>query len=178
MVALNFRNDKRLTSSARSKLRNFCSSLDEDLVELANSLGVKVFEEDLWPYESGYLEYAPTCGSASNYRIVVNKRHSPERRRFSVAHELAHFLLHNDNSTDAIRSERFHRSDDHFEYLAKGDQRNELEANAFAASLLMPANLFKPAFHRLNGDIRGLAKLFFVSETAVKNRCRDLSLRY
>lgn len=177
MATLNFRHDRRLTAAARGKLREFCSSLDEDLIELANSLGVKVYEEELWPYESGYLEYAPTCGSASNYRIVVNKRHPPERRRFSVAHELAHFLLHKDDRSVSIRSERFHRSDDHFEYLEKSDRLQEKEANAFAANLLMPTNLFKPAYQRLDGDVAKLAKLFFVSEIAAKNRCRDLGLR-
>lgn len=177
MAALNFKDDKRIGRKERELLREFCSELGADVIRLANDLGVKIFAEDLWPYESGYLEYAPTSGSPSNYRVVVNSRHPPERQRFTVAHELAHFLLHRGDGGFEVRSETKHRSDDYFEYMLEpGSARQEREANALAAALLMPPNLFVPAFARLQGDVRRLARLFFVSEEAVTRRIKELRL--
>lgn len=174
---MTFRLDARIAPDQRERLRAFCSELGENIVELANDLGVKVFEEELLPYESGYLEYAPTCGSASCYRIVINSRHSPERQRFTVAHELAHFLLHREKDDFVVSREQMHRSEDYFQYLEAEDRAYEAEANIFAATLLMPPNLFRPASERLEGDVGQLAKLFWVSEDAVRRRTRELLTR-
>lgn len=176
MAQLSFKSDGRIKSNDKKVLREFCNELGGDIVTLANKLEVKVFVEELWPYDSGYLEYAPTCGSASNFRIVVNSKQSPERQRFTVAHELAHYLLHKDDPEFVFRTETSHRSDDPFEYLESEDVRMEREANAFAAALLMPPNLFVPACQQLNGDSKTIAKLFFVSEQAVKIRIMALNL--
>ncbi|ASP21997.1 hypothetical protein ANTHELSMS3_03364 [Antarctobacter heliothermus] len=175
MAALNFKTDTRIENGERELLRDFCSELGGNIVELARAMGVKVFSEELWPYESGYLEYAPTCGSLSNYRIVINSRHKPERQRFTVAHELAHFLLHRDKSDFVVRCETRHRSDDYFEYmLDPGEPLKEREANAMAAAILLPPNLFVPAFQRLNGDLCRVAALFEVSVPAVQKRAKEL----
>ncbi len=176
MAALTFKSDPRLGEEQREKLRTFCGETGGEIVELANDLGVKVYEEDLWPYESGYLEYKPTCGSPSNYRIVVNRRHAPERKRFTVAHELAHFLLHLEDDGFDIKSETRHRTDDFFEYLDVHDQRQESEANSFAAAVLMPPNLFIPAYTNMDGSIPFLAKSFFVSSDAVQRRIKELGI--
>jgi Zn-dependent peptidase ImmA (M78 family) len=176
MAALNFRLDDRITEQQRQFLRDFCLQEGGEIISLANQLGIKVFAEELWPYESGFLEYAPTCGSASNYRIVVNSRHPVERQRFTVAHEMGHFLLHHEDDDFTTRSEVSHRSDDFFEYLDADDPVQEREANGLAAALLMPPNLFRPAFFELLGDARALATRFGVSEVAVKGRIRELRL--
>lgn len=177
MASLSFKDDRRISDSNRALLKEFCGELGGNIVKLANDLGVKVYAEEMWPYQSGYVEYAPTCGSASNYRIVVNSRHSPERQRFTVAHELAHYLLHRDDKDYCFQSETRHRSDDYFEYeIQPEDKSKEREANGFAAAILMPPNLFVPSFERLGHDIRETAKLFFVSEDAVRRRARELGL--
>jgi Zn-dependent peptidase ImmA (M78 family) len=98
MASINFRDDRRLSQVERGKLREFCGSLDSDIVELANALGIKVFVEDLLPYDKGYLEYDPVCGSKSNFKIVINQSAPIEVQRFTVAHELAHFLLHKEDA--------------------------------------------------------------------------------
>ena len=61
--------------------------------------------------------------------IVVNKSHPAVRRRFTVAHEIGHFVLHDDE----VHVDRFR--DDRSE---TGTDAKEVEANAFAAELLMP----------------------------------------
>jgi len=172
-----FHADPRIDDRTRLLLRGFCETLGEDILRLARDLGLKVFEEDLLPYESGFLEYAPTCGSASNFRIVVNRHQSIERRRFSVAHEIAHFVLHRDKSDFAFRSETRHRTNkdlDPFVYLDQCDKHLEAEANKFASALLMPPNLFRPANIRLEGDVDRLAKLFGVSREVARRRLSEL----
>lgn len=178
MAQLSFRDDARLSTEVRQRLRSFCESLGEDLIALAKDLGLSVFGEEMMPYESGYLEYAPTCGSKSKYRIVVNQSQSIERQRFTVAHELAHFLLHRDSEDFFVKSETRHRSNDLFEYLEPEDKYIEREANAFAAAILMPQNLLRPAFERLSGNVSLLAKLFQVSEAAMNIRLKDMRLTH
>lgn len=176
MVSVNFRDDTRLNDTEREKLRAFCGELGGDIASLALELGLKVDFVDMWPYESGYIEYAPTCGSLSKYRIVVNKGSTVERQRFTIAHEIAHFLLHRDKGDFEFREETKHRSDDPFVYLSSSDKNDEREANTFAAVLLMPPNLFKPAFERLEGDIAKISRLFVVSQSAAEIRVRQLGL--
>lgn len=177
MAALDFRSDKRIGANERRQLRAFCGELGGEIVKLANDLGVKVFAEALWPYQSGYLEYAPTCGSMSNYRIVINASQPVERQRFTIAHELAHFLLHRDSDDFEIRTETKHRSSDIFIYeLEPEDKKMEREANVFAAALLLPKNLFAPAHRRLDGDREQLKKLFLVSSEVIDRRCKELRL--
>jgi Zn-dependent peptidase ImmA (M78 family) len=107
---------------------------------------------------------------------VINARDSRERQRFTVAHELAHFLLHKENA----RKRKAHRTEGHvydpFVYLEPSDRREEVEANRFAAALLMPPNLFKPAFERLDRDPRTIARLFGVSSNAVEIHAANLEL--
>lgn len=176
MAALSFKDDKRISAQEREILREFCGEAGAEIVALARRLGIKVSIEELWPYESGFLEYAPTCGSASNYRIVANRSHSLPRQRFTVAHEIAHYLLHRNDDRFDVSSETRHRTDDFFEYLKDEDPKMEREANALAAALLMPPNLFRPAFNECSGNTAQLAHKFQVSEQAVENRARDLKL--
>ena len=143
---------------------------------------MKVFEKDLLPYERGFLEKSPSCGSASGWVINLNKNDKPTTKHFTVAHELGHFVLHGARMADLDQLDgRLNRNTngalDPFSYLEDRDQIMESEANTFAAALLMPKNLFGPAFQRLGGDTQALAKLFFVSVEAVTKRIRELGLR-
>jgi Zn-dependent peptidase ImmA (M78 family) len=181
MDGFSFKADPRISDWQRANLRDFCSSLDGDVVELAGKIGLKVHEEDLLPYERGYLEKAPALGSASGWVIRINRSDKAETKNFTVAHELGHFVLHGARLANLdVFDGRVDRSsegtDDPFTYLEDRDRRMEAEANAFAAALLMPLNLFRPAYQRLNGKVEELARLFFVSETAVTRRIRELGL--
>lgn len=68
---------------------------------------------------------------------VVNRDHSMTRKRFTLAHELGHFILHKDSSSVFIDSSPIFYRD---EQSAQGLLTEEVEANAFAAELLMPEN--------------------------------------
>jgi Zn-dependent peptidase ImmA (M78 family) len=108
--------------------------------------------------------------------IGVNSVHPEVRQRFTIAHELAHLLLH---------QPKFH-IDEHA-FLAfrgpdssKATKPSEVEANQFAAALLMPERLLSKCLLEL-GDhpdaeqaIFQLAKRFLVSHEAMTIRLTRL----
>ena len=114
--------------------------------------------------------------------IGYNSSHARVRQRFTVAHEISHFVLHLKKN---LRSQLFidpfviFRRDDN---SATGDDRQEVEANRFAAALLMPATLVRKEIkkHTLDLDDEDalvfLAKRFRVSTVAMTYRLNALGL--
>ena len=114
--------------------------------------------------------------------IAVNGSQHPNRKRFTVAHELAHHVLEHLGEQDHL--------DWKFTILRRDEKSSdasdtrEMEANFFAASLLMPRELLKKDLQQrisANGeadlqprDIQALAKRYQVSETAMKYRLMNL----
>lgn len=104
-------------------------TIDEILVEEIAALHrLFVLEGDLQGAEGRSVTHA----GAGIIRIRADIR-EVERRRFIVAHELGHCILHKTGSVTAC-AER-----DLFRYE---DGNREAEANWFASELLMPARLF------------------------------------
>lgn len=72
--------------------------------------------------------------------IAVNKKNSTERKRFTVAHELGHLLLHASETLHVDKQGTatpvYFRNDE----SSKATRINEIEANQFAAELLMPSD--------------------------------------
>lgn len=117
--------------------------------------------------------------------IAVNRGHHLVRRRFTIAHELGHGLLHKgrmplfvDKSyAVAFRDRR----------SSTGEVRMEREANAFAAALLMPEGMVRAVADELawthgldmgggGGALRELAKRFKVSQEAMSYRLANLGV--
>jgi hypothetical protein len=75
-------------------LRRHTAEYPVKVGELATELGLKVVRTPLPPKISGLIK--PSNDAPAGFEIRVNKYESPERQRFTVAHEVAHFLLHRD----------------------------------------------------------------------------------
>jgi len=114
--------------------------------------------------------------------IGYNMSHAPVRQRFTIAHEIGHYVLHAKNSA---QSHLF--IDKHVTYRrdglsSTGNDQQEVEANAFAAALLMPEKLIRKEIEKQDfdldddDDIDKLAKIFNVSTTAMANRLANLEL--
>lgn len=107
--------------------------------------------------------------------IVVNSAHHPNRQRFTLAHELAHHVLHEAYLTKNVHVDTavLQRN----EKSSEGTDGKEVEANTFAAELLMPKALLK-AFGRVdvNDDakIAEIARQFKVSPTAMAIRLENI----
>ena len=129
---------------------------------LANHLGIRVYHAP-WPDEiSGKIQRDIDRGGESGFAIFVNKSHAPVRRRFTIAHEVAHYVLHEDKIGDGIFDDAMYRSG--------LSQQEEVQANALAADILMPRSLVSK-MRKLHGDeIDKLTDIFWVSEPAMKIR--------
>ena len=80
----------------------------------------------------------------SGYIIRINRHESRERQRFSLAHEIAHYLLHRSEIGDGVIDDVLYRS--------KLTNRKEAEANRLAADLIMPWDMIRSEVQ--NTDIR------------------------
>ena len=140
-----------------------------DVEGLARGCGVRVLGYDFGDDApvSGFLielESGPVIG--------FNKsQFSHGRQRFTIAHELGHYLLrHHDNFHIDVASAVAHGEAPNY------DWRDERAANEFAAELLMPAPLVLGAAQRVK-SVRDLARLFEVSQEAMGFRLINLGLR-
>lgn len=132
-------------------------------VALADELGLKVWHVPNWPDDlSGKIIKSAEQGGSSGYAIYVNKGHHIHRRRFTTAHEIAHFILHRQFIGDGIVDDGLYRS--------RLSNYMEVQANKMAADILMPRHLINQ--HMSNGvnSVSELAKIFQVSESAMSFR--------
>lgn len=108
--------------------------------------------------------------------IGVNSLHHPNRQRFTIAHELGHLLLHK-GEVHIDRSFRVNRRD---EVSSLAVDPDEIEANCFAAELLMPYDLVMAELLECDIDvedeseIRRFAKKYEVSLQAMTHRIINL----
>ena len=103
-----------------------------DVVAIAKKMGLEVRKERAEPDISGFLLRDPKTGFAV---IGVNSVQHANRQRFTVAHELGHFLLHRGDKLHVDRGYEVKLRDIK---SSEGTDLEEKEANLFAAELLMP----------------------------------------
>jgi Zn-dependent peptidase ImmA (M78 family) len=151
------------------RLYGFTSPGDLVLEDLALALGVMVVE--------GKLDSADARLIRTGKRGLIRVKEDipePGRKRFAVAHEVGHWLLHkNVSQVLACTSE-----DMVAKYKASPP---ETEANCFAAELLMPEKLFTPRIRRASLSIqllKDLAADFQTTLTATAIRYVELSDDY
>lgn len=111
--------------------------------------------------------------------IVLNSNHHPNRRRFTLAHELGHHVLHKDYLTNNVHVDKVILNRD--EVSSQGVDPKEMQANAFAAEILMPAaELMRYRSIDLNNEefLQRLAKQLKVSVTALAYRLSNLRGTY
>ena len=105
------------------------------------------------------------------YEIWVRRDESESRRRFSVAHEVGHWVLHVPAAAQAV----FCRRGDVLPDVDEAALRRERAANRFAAELLMPEGSVRAEAERVGPDPNALAERFAVSPIAMAFRLVNLS---
>jgi Zn-dependent peptidase ImmA (M78 family) len=103
--------------------------------------------------------------------IGVNQKHHRVRQRFTIAHELGHHVLHPGRELILDAPVRVNFRD---RTSSMATDREEIEANAFAAALLMPEPMIRAELDRLPEDIR--RERFDVSIVALGFRLINLGL--
>jgi Zn-dependent peptidase ImmA (M78 family) len=114
--------------------------------------------------------------------IGYNSAHARVRQRFTISHEIAHYLLHAKRGGKAQLFIDRHVTYRRDENSSTGVDHEEVEANQLGAALLMPKSLVQDEIRRqdLNLDdedaISLLAKRFQVSTAAMSNRLVNLRM--
>lgn len=147
-----------------------------DVEAIARHLHAQVVEERLDRSVSGLL-----YRDGEQIVIGVNSTHSDRRRRFTIAHEIGHLVLHKGRPLvlDHVRV-NFRDANS-----SMASDLEEIQANAFAAEILMPQDQVIASARRLSEDqavtesatISYLAQGFDVSEEAMQYRLINLGLR-
>lgn len=145
----------------------FLDTAPVNLLAMAEALGLQVnMEADLPDDISGSIIRGGD--GAAGYRIDVNRRHSVYRKRFTLAHEISHYLLHREQIGDGIRDNAMYRSS-LSDFL-------EVQANRNAAQILMPSSLVRRVYGAGLRWVAGLSQAFQVSDEAMRIRLKQLRL--
>lgn len=143
------------------------------LERIAKACGVRIYVNSLEGDLSGFL-----YRDKKEAVIGINTHHSSARQNFTLAHELAHFLLHDKEQFHVDREFRIRLRDD---ISSQGTDEAEREANFFAASLLMPREFIEKDLMVVesvdlfdDGLLRNLARKYGVSTQALVNRLKNL----
>lgn len=141
-----------------------------DVKKLAKAIGIELIEEDFKNDVSGLFVI-----SNDKQIISYNKNEPKTRQRFTIAHEIGHFILHSKEQPifiDKTPKVMFRNT-----ASTTGEVLKEREANAFAASLLMPMELVISEVKNVpegSDAIVYLAEKFNVSEQAMSFRLSNM----
>lgn len=131
---------------------------------IAEALDVDVvyarFSSDVSDQISGYIEPARS-------RIVVNRDIKPNRKTYTIAHELGHYLLHKEY-TKSDKYQVFPRMN---QYSGQKPDE-EREADAFAANLLVPEKFLRE--YKDYASTSELARMFCVSQEVILHRLKRI----
>ncbi len=166
------RNEWNKVSSAQQEIiKDYLGELPVKLGAMAKNIGIKVRVSSLPVNCSGLIHKVD-----GGYEIKINRHESRQRQRFTLAHEISHFLLHKsiiDNSDDGIQDDVLYRS---------GESKSiEYEANRLAADLVMPKALVQQKLDHYSSSVSDefiefLAREFGVSKAAMEIRMSTMSI--
>ena len=138
-----------------------------NVIDLAEKLGYTVW---FATFKDERISGGVSFDAHQGGKIYVSRTETGKRQRFTVAHELGHCVLHRDDYKNGILEsiDMFRRPDDH--------RPEEIEANEFAASVLMPKDMVRQAWRKWRST-EILADIFQVSISAMSYRLYNLGLK-
>lgn len=158
---------EKILSIGEEVAKAFSYTKDFDLGRVVAELGGRIIQNDFWESQgrTGSLEVV----GLRDFNIFIPNYTTSERNRFTIAHELAHYILHflpnvGPQNDAPFRIERY------------GNTAVEREANLFASAFLMPEAQFRDAYSQFDGDLSAVATTFKVSEVAAQARAKMLGL--
>ena len=162
---------RRIPAPQREIVEKHLSEYPVKLGSLAKALNVAIKVSSMSTGVSGQI-----AREGDGYIIRVNRNEARERQRYTIGHELSHFLLHRDvidNSPDGIT--------DNVLYRSGAPENVEYEANRLAADLVMPMPLVERKLREdfggvvTDATIESLAASFDVSKAAMEIRLSTLA---
>lgn len=138
----------------------------EDIIEIAETMGFTLINTDYQEDKVDAFGSLNKIDETEYYVIAIDQSGSFYRQQFSIAHEIGHWILHQDLNPQEL---------DKDEYRVM-----EEEANKFASAFLLPREAFAADLSRkLIDDIDSyysLKKVWKVSMAAMIKRSRDLNI--
>lgn len=158
------------------------------VTRIAQSLGAAIRKE---PFE-GETDVSGALDRSGPVPIIgINSNHHPVRQRFTIAHEIGHLLFHAGplhvdpahqvgvvpNVAAAGPTLRLRRD----KVSSQATDSREIEANRFAAALLMPQDFLGADLAGTNlplstDEIQRLARRYYVSQQAMTFRLMNLGV--
>jgi Zn-dependent peptidase ImmA (M78 family) len=141
--------------------------------QIAESEGAEISYERLEDDLCGFFVSGKT-----KFVIGVNKWHHPNRQRFTIAHELGHSILHDFDDVHVDKEFKYRSS-----ISAKAIDIEEIEANTFAAWILIPERMLLSDISNSGIDlqdderVRELANKYTVSQQSMSFRMMNLLSR-
>lgn len=165
-----------IEAKAQELIEGMCIPIQPEV--LAEKLRIEIQKVQLESDVSGILVL-----KAEKAVMGINKSDSPVRQRFTIAHELGHFVLeHQRGGVFVDQKGNTHPAFYRDAASSLGMVTQEQEANAFAAALLMPKYVVAERFSQKSFDLgdeealKELAEEFGVSTQAIAFRLANLGL--
>lgn len=161
---------ERAARSIRDRLELF--ETPADLEAICQGLGIISFNKRLANNLSGMAFIKDGVGA-----IITNATHPKNRKRFTMAHEIGHHVMHSSYLEHNVHVDTNVLKRD--ELSSEGIDTKEVQANAFAAELLMPRKQMRKFAGLDLADDRAVAdaaQMFQTSTAAFTYRLLNLGL--
>lgn len=143
--------------------------------DIAASLGAQITYSNFKNEVSGLL-----IRHKNSIMIGVHSKQTPARKRFTIAHEIGHLIMHEPDPNQHVHIDKLFQVHLRSKTSSTAEDVAEIEANAFAASLLMPRQMLWDDVDENLLDfedpklVRSLAEKYQVSTQAMTFRLLNL----
>jgi Zn-dependent peptidase ImmA (M78 family) len=151
--------------AARLLAQTWTGLVPVDPIAIARRAGLRVVDADLDEHTMGALVKL----AGQDPTIMLNERDGPNRRRFTCAHEIGHYVRRSEDADE------YTTVDLRSGLSSEGIDEDEIYANKFAACLLMPEGEVRRMHSEGMVDWE-MAIRFAVSREAIQFRLKDLGL--
>jgi Zn-dependent peptidase ImmA (M78 family) len=168
-----FISQQDIEQRAKEVLRSHgLNTIPVDPVVLAHRLGIEVFNAKF----SDENIVGMIARQGPKVTVLVNQSDPPYRKRFTIAHEIGHHFLHLTDDGELVDGEaNMFRQPREDQKAITPEARREIQANMFAASLLMPEDAVRQEWVATK-SIAEMARRFNVSESSMGFRVDSLGL--
>lgn len=147
----------KVLRNVKALLTEYALSPPIPLAAIIEREGLTVMYASLADFHTSDNKEVCALLSVKNKVIIIEETDNPQRQRFSIAHELGHWRLHRAEIEKNPLLGLVPRAP-----MGKEIEPIEIEANYFAAHLLVPSNLLKEWFEKTQNQHQ-LAEIFAVS---------------
>lgn len=151
-----------------------------DVLAIMEALRITYYERPMSEGVSGSIDW-----DKDKFTIIVNSRMGPQRKRFTAAHEISHYLIHRDllmkakiwgTHVDKLFGDERHQDNSH-PLLPSHD----VQANRYAIKLLLPQFPVERVWSETVGTfeerVADVAKVFDISTPAMTIRLETMGIR-